>query len=204
MTLEASAPPRVSWLVTHPRHVWPRENAHFIPWLARNLDALARCLELEHLELVGREVLVGEQRPSIDDDRPYMCALRMDIVARDERGRLVVIEAQIGPADHAHMGQLVTYGRAAGADLVVWVVAEIDPSFLREQLEALAELNEVFAGRREFHVVQVTAETDPTAFPTPDDPLIPRLRRIDLATYAMGPAVSVPMPDEARVVRGDV
>ena len=203
MTLDASATPPASWLVTHPRHVWPKENAHLIPWLAGNLGALARCLGLERLELVGREVPVGERRPSFDD-YSQVCALRMDIVARDERGRLVVIEAQIGPADHAHMGQLITYGRAAKAEVVVWVVAEIEPSFLREQLEALAEQNEAFAGCREFHVVALTAETDPGPPPATDRPMIPRLRRIDPATGAIGPAVSVPMPDTARVMRGDV
>jgi hypothetical protein len=195
MVSEASAP--LSQLITHPRNVWPRENTHFVPWLARNLDALARCLELEHLEFVGREVPVGELRPS-HNDRSEVCALRMDLVACDERGRVVVIEAQIGPADHAHMGQLITYGKAACAGVVVWVVAEIESSFVLEQLEALAELNEVFAGRREFHVVEVTAETDPAPLSTPDGPLIPRLRRIDLATGAMGPTVSVRTPPEGN------
>ncbi|WP_367575242.1 hypothetical protein [Streptomyces griseoaurantiacus] len=47
--------------------------------------------------------------------------------ARDEAGRRVVVEAQYGPADHRHLGRLLTYGRATGAALAVWVVADLDP-----------------------------------------------------------------------------
>ncbi|MEU3036559.1 hypothetical protein [Streptomyces griseoaurantiacus] len=53
--------------------------------------------------------------------------VRPEITARDEAGRCVVIEAQYGPADHRHLGRLLTYGRATGAALAVWVVADLDP-----------------------------------------------------------------------------
>jgi hypothetical protein len=61
---------------------------------------------MRSLEFADREVQVGEQR--LDNDvlgrRMWTGGLRLDIAARDERGRLVAIEAQLGDSDHAHLG----------------------------------------------------------------------------------------------------
>jgi hypothetical protein len=60
----------------------------------------------------------------------------------------------------------------------VWAVAAAEPPFLREHLDALAELNEVFAGRRRFTPVTVTLESQPSPVPLPPGaPLLPRMSR---------------------------
>ncbi|MCG7523824.1 hypothetical protein MHW47_05095 [Streptomyces sp. OfavH-34-F] len=136
------------------------------------------------LEFTGREVLVGEQWTHSDrhGTQRAVGGLRLDISARDEHGRAVVVEAQFGPADHGHLGQLVTYAHACEAAVAVWVVADTDPLFYTEHLTALAELNELFAGRRQFFAVALTLESEPQPAPAPDGFLRPRLRRIDLKT----------------------
>lgn len=181
-------------MIGDPRERWPRETPDLNPWLADNLGALARCLGLATLELSGREVPVGEQVLAMDvlGRSRWDGGLRLDIDARDERGRRVVIESQFGKADHAHLGKLVTYACAAQAALAVWVVADEDPVFYAEHLEALAELNALYAGRREFRVVALTLESVPRPVPVFDDPLIPHLRLIDPVTTLAGHAVLVP------------
>ncbi|MEY9837981.1 hypothetical protein [Streptacidiphilus sp. EB103A] len=53
----------------------------------------------------------------------------------------------------------------------------------RASAAALAEINEVFAGRRQFHAVAVTLESDRQPEPPAEDQSMrPRLRRVDLDT----------------------
>jgi hypothetical protein len=104
--------------------------------------------------------------------------VRPDLIARDADGRAVVIEAQFGKADHDHLGKLVTYAHAVEAAVAVWAVAAAEPPFLREHLDALAGLNEAFAGRRRFTAVSVTPESEPSPAPAaPGTPLLPRMSR---------------------------
>ncbi|MFF7098498.1 hypothetical protein ACFY9A_39985 [Streptomyces rubradiris] len=130
-----------SWrTVADPRVLWPQEVADFHPWVIGALDQLAECLGMQRLECVGREVPVGERWTHTDrcGRERVVGGVRPDITARDESGRLVVIEAQFGPADHKHLGQLLTYGSATGADFVVWVVADIDPAFGADHLKTVS------------------------------------------------------------------
>jgi hypothetical protein len=54
----------------------------------------------------------------------------------------------------------------------------MEPPFLREHLDFLSSLNEVYAGSRQFAAVTVTLESDPSPLPlSPGVPLIPRMRR---------------------------
>lgn len=182
--------PSEHWISGDPRQLWPLETTHLHPWLVDNLDALARCLGLERLEITGREVQIGTQR--LDEDR-WVGGMRVDVDARDERGRRVVVEAQLGP-DHGHLGQLLVYAHGAEADLAVWLIAHHEPSLHGEQLELLAELNALYAGRREFAVVGLTVESEHRPTRIEDDPLLPRLRRTDLATHTRGPAVTARLP----------
>jgi hypothetical protein len=171
--------------VMNPRLRWRRE-ADFTGWLAGNLDQLASCLGVQRLHDHSRESVIGERwtAPGRRGYEQTVGGMRLDLAARDDRGRLVVIEAQFGPADHDHLGKLITYACTVEASLAVWVVADTDPVFYAEHLVALAELNSVFAGRREFCVVAATVESTPTPVPpTPDTPCSPRLRRIDLQSH---------------------
>lgn len=154
-------------VVGKPRAQWPSETDDFAPWLIENLGLLGEQLGL-HLRLAGREVPVGR--------------LRADIVAEDEQGRKVIIEAQFGPSDHKHLGQIVTYACAAEAAVIVWVVTDdMWRSAVREEhLATLAKLNEVFGDRCAFYAVEVSLESDHVPFGDAGKldtmPVTPRMR----------------------------
>lgn len=107
------------------REVWKHEALEFTPWLKENITLLGSALGLD-LDLVESEVPVG----------PFSA----DLVAKDvSNDRWVVIENQLAPTDHSHLGQLLTYG--AGTEQVsvfVW----ISPEFREEHRAALDWLNE--------------------------------------------------------------
>ena len=91
--------------------VWQNEAADFTPWLAEaeNLSALGEALHLGELSLQSTEHRVGD--------------FSADILAVDEGGIAVLIENQLQPTDHRHLGQVLTY--LAGIDsseaIVVWI-----------------------------------------------------------------------------------
>lgn len=155
---------------------WPREVQDFVPWLAENIDLLGECLGLR-LEIVKREAHIGEN-------------LRADIVATDNLGRFVVIEAQLGYSDHTHLGQLIAYAFLTDADLVVWVAATKwadGAPFRVEHTMALSKLNVALAGGVQFQAVEVSLESDlyPVGTEPADMPLTPRLRLLDLSRPGM-------------------
>ena len=108
--------------------IWPNEATDFTPWLEEedNLTRLADTLGLE-LELVGSEQDVGR--------------FRADIVCRnlsDESRSFVLIENQIAPTDHSHLGQTITYAAGLEAVTVVWIASK----FKDEHRAAVDWLNE--------------------------------------------------------------
>ena len=121
-----------------PREVWPRESTDFSHWLAEHIDQLAAALELE-LEVIRRESAVGD--------------FSIDILARDlaQKDRTVVIENQLTPTDHKHLGQAITYAAGEDASAVVWVC----PEFRDEHRAAIDWLNRGLAGKTEFYGVVV-------------------------------------------------
>jgi hypothetical protein len=172
------AGPPCRWVTGPPRDLWPRE-PDFSRWLAANPGLLAECLGLPGLEVTGREVVVGDQVAGSDSlgRLRWDGGLRADLTARDALGRSVVIEAQLGSADHGHLGQLVSYATELQADFAVWVVAAEEPPFSAEHLNAIADLSQAFAGRRQFAAVTVMLESARGQdFPPPGAPLVPRVR----------------------------
>ena len=108
--------------------IWPNEATDFTPWLKEeaNLVRLSETLGLE-LELVGTEQDVGR--------------FRADIVCRnlsDESRSVVLIENQIAPTDHSHLGQTLTYASGLEAVTVVWIASK----FKDEHRAAVDWLNE--------------------------------------------------------------
>jgi Domain of unknown function (DUF4268) len=97
------------------RDYWVDEARDFTPWLAQetNLNLLGETVELS-LELVGIEQRVG----------PF----KADIVATDGE-HTVIIENQLDPTDHKHLGQLLVYAAGRNAKTVVWVAKEVTDEY---------------------------------------------------------------------------
>jgi hypothetical protein len=115
-----------------PRTVWSCEARKFTPWLADNLDQLAHVLGID-LELIRREASVGD--------------FFADLLVRDvNRDRVVIIENQLEPTDHRHLGQLITYAAGLDAGAIVWV----SPQLRDEHRQALDWLNRRSEGDLEF------------------------------------------------------
>lgn len=122
------------------RSAWPDEAQNFTPWLAEdtNLALLGEALGLQ-LELEAVEKAVG----------PFSA----DILAKEiGRDRWVLIENQIAPTDHKHLGQLLTYAAGLDANIVVWIAEE----FHEKHRAALDFLNR--ATREEFAFFAVRIE----------------------------------------------
>lgn len=106
-----------------PRTVWPHEAHDFTPWLSEHLDDLGEALGLE-LEAIETESAVGRYSA--------------DILAKDlGTGRTAVIENQLEPTDHVHLGQIITYAAGLDANVVIWVCRELR----EEHRQALDWLN---------------------------------------------------------------
>ncbi|MCY4618779.1 MAG: hypothetical protein OXD50_09560 [Chloroflexi bacterium] len=97
------------------RDVFDDEPNDFTPWLADNLDLLGGAIGLE-LEREGTEVPVGD--------------FFLDILASAGDFGRVAIENQLGPTDHSHLGQLMTYAAGVNAKALVWVASTFRPEYL--------------------------------------------------------------------------
>lgn len=120
-----------------PLQVWALEERDFTPWLLRNGDALAAALEID-LELLEREHRVG----------PF----ELDILGQDlTHDAPLIVENQLTPTDHGHLGQLLTYAGGTDAATVVWVARE----FREQHRQALDWLNERTDDRTRFFGVEL-------------------------------------------------
>jgi hypothetical protein len=120
-----------------PRTLWAHEAHDFTPWLAGNLNLLAEALGLD-LEYVQAEAAVG--------------SFNADITARDTgRDRQVIIENQLEPTDHGHLGQLITYAAGLDAAVIVW----ISPEVREEHRQAIDWLNRHTSEKIEFFAISL-------------------------------------------------
>ncbi len=118
------------------RDVWKHEAADFTAWLQNHVDVLSEALDID-LVSAEREQPVGD--------------FSVDLVAQDDRGRNVVIENQLEPSDHRHLGQVLTYLATLDVEVAVWVVSKARP----EHVNAVSWLNQETSCS--FYLVQVEA-----------------------------------------------
>ncbi len=106
------------------REAWAHEAHAFTPWLAQNIDHISQAIGVP-LELTGTEVAVG----------PFSA----DILAcNPQDDSVVLIENQLEPTDHTHLGQIMTYLAGLEARTVVWIA----PHFREPHLSAIRWLNQ--------------------------------------------------------------
>lgn len=120
------------------RELWKHEEYDFSAWLEENIDVLSEAIGVP-LSVVDREKAVG--------------SFEADLVAQDKAGNLVVIENQLSPSDHDHLGKLITYFTSLEAKTAIWIVSEVRP----EHLKAVAWLNESTPADVSFYLVRVAA-----------------------------------------------
>jgi hypothetical protein len=132
-----------------PRVVWPHEAQDFTPWLLQNADALADALGID-LELSGAEHPVG--------------GFALDLMGRDLTNNCVlIVENQLSPTDHVHLGQLLTYAAGTDAHTVVWMA----PVFREEHRQALDYLNDLAGEETRFFGVEIDVVRIGDSVPAP-------------------------------------
>lgn len=123
------------------RIVWPHEQYDFSKWLAEeeNIRELGDTLNLS-LTDVETEKFVGN----------YRC----DILCKDElTGKMVLIENQLEPTNHDHLGKIITYASGLDAAVVVWIVS----SARDEHASAIEWLNKHTDDEISFFLLEVHA-----------------------------------------------
>ena len=122
------------------RTAWQHEASHFTPWLAQaeNLKLLADTIGIPSLEIEAVERPVG----------PYSA----DILAKEaDTGTWVLIENQLEPTDHKHLGQLLTYAAGLGAQTIIWIAER----FTEEHRAAIDFLNRATLEGFSFFAIEI-------------------------------------------------
>ena len=138
------------------RTVWPHEQYDFSKWLAmdENIKELGDTLNLS-LTDVETEKFVGN----------YRC----DILCKDEiTGKIVLIENQLEPTNHDHLGKIITYASGLDAAVVIWIVS----SARDEHASAIEWLNKHTDDDISFFLLEVHAYKIGDSDPAPQFKII--------------------------------
>lgn len=131
------------------RDVWAHEAHHFTRWLLQNADVLSDLLGMD-LDLTEAEHRVG--------------GFALDVIGTDlQTNGTVIIENQLEPTDHGHLGQLLTYAGGTDPATIVWCA----PSFRDEHRAALDWLNEHTVEGVRFFGVEINAVRIAASPPAP-------------------------------------
>lgn len=123
------------------RKVWKHEQYDFSKWLSEedNINELGEKLGLSLVD-VETEKNVGN----------YRC----DIICKDEiTGKTVLIENQLEPTNHDHLGKIITYASGLDASVIVWIVTEVR----EEHSSAIEWLNKHTDESLSFFLIQISA-----------------------------------------------
>ncbi len=120
------------------REVWKHEERSFSAWLEENLDVLSEAIGVP-LSDPKRELLAGD----------FQC----DLVAEDGNGDRVIIENQLEPTNHDHLGKVLTYITNLDAKAAIWISTSPRP----EHIRAIQWLNEITPDNIAFYLVRLAA-----------------------------------------------
>lgn len=121
------------------REYWKHESLHFTQWLAQseNLEQLSDELGID-IKLIQTEAGIGK--------------FSADILAEEEAtGRRIIIENQLEPTDHSHLGQILTYAAGVEAEYLIWVVRDARD----EHVQAVEWINDRTSEKVNFFLVRV-------------------------------------------------
>jgi hypothetical protein len=121
-----------------PRQIWLKEDRDLTPWIRENLDRLSEAIGIEISSEIPPEVTVG--------------SFSLDVLAEDERGRPVIIENQLEPTDHTHLGQLLVLCVWPRGGCRTWVARR----FRDEHRAAIDWLNERTDDKVDFFGIRST------------------------------------------------
>lgn len=111
------------------REYWEHEAREFTPWLADEI----RSEEVSELEdALGLDLEVTQEEKSVGR---YSVDILAEVV---DDNRNVVIENQLNPSDHDHLGKSIAYASGVDADIIVWIA----PQFYDEHRDAIMWLNQ--------------------------------------------------------------
>lgn len=130
------------------RELWKHEERGFSAWLERNLDALSQAIGVS-LSEPQRELPAG--------------SFQVDLVAEDENNDRVIIENQLEPANHEHLGKLLTYLTNIDAKTAIWISSAPRP----EHIRAIQWLNETTSDDIAFFLVRLAAYRIGSSEPAP-------------------------------------
>lgn len=133
------------------RKVWGHEQYGFSAWLSKdeNIKELGDVLGLS-LTNIETEKFVGN----------YRC----DILCKDElTDKIVLIENQLEPTNHDHLGKIITYASGLDASVIVWIVE----SARDEHASAIEWLNKHTDENVSFFLIEVHAYQIGNSVPAP-------------------------------------
>jgi len=133
------------------REVWKHEATDFSAWLVKpeNLDVLAEQLGIE-IEPIGTEVSVGR--------------FKIDILAREPNtNEQIIIENQLEPTNHDHLGKVITYAAGIDARYLIWIVKDVLP----EHLKAIEWLNDHLDDAIRCFLIRIEVWKIGTSMPAP-------------------------------------
>lgn len=123
----------------NPRDIWKHEALDFTQWLAKEENISILCEELGiEIENIKPEASAGRYN--------------VDIIADEiDSKRKVIIENQLEPTDHKHLGQILTYASAYDAAIIIWIVTD----YTEEHRQAIDWFNRNIAQGISFFLIQV-------------------------------------------------
>jgi len=118
------------------REIWKHEEKDFTPWIAENISKVS--------ELIGVPIVIEQTEQKVGN-------YELDIYGKVEgKDSVVIIENQLNPTDHVHLGQLLTYAGGLEASIVIWIASEVRD----EHRSAIEWLNRISTDKASFFLLR--------------------------------------------------